>query len=212
MLTRDCKPPSHHADDQSLYHAGEVSYRLCIFHDPCMSTFCTNNHMTSLQQSIQIITPSWHHSIITPFHYSPLPICCVIAASQLLHHHHTALCHACIAIGHDDSGHESWFVMVTALLYHCFFILWLILYPYDSFSILMHRICSIFRNCSVITPEAQHIHSISPFHCPLHCPTHCLERYFAYTDVRRYSTLYKPCTLATEQKTSPVHHSMSILL
>src|SRR5882757_6499282 len=67
----------------------------------------------------------------------------------------------------------------------------------------MHRICSIFRNCSVIIPEAQHIHSIPPFHCPLHCPlhcpTHCLERCFAYTDVRRYSTLYKPCTLATEK-------------
>src|SRR5882757_529811 len=71
----------------------------------------------------------------------------------------------------------------------------------------MHRICSIFRNCSVITPEAQHIHSIPPFHCPLHCPTHCLERCFAYTDVHRYSTLYKPCTLATEKKTSssPFH-------
>src|SRR5258708_17774112 len=27
---------------------------------------------------------------------------------------------------------------------------------------------------------------------PLHCPTHCLERCFAYTDVRRYYTLYKP--------------------
>src|SRR5258708_6135710 len=95
MLTRDCKQPSPYADDQSLYHVGEVSYRLCISHDPCMSTFCTNNHMTSLQQSIQIITPSWYHSIISSFH-SPLPICCVIAASQLLHHHCTALCHACI--------------------------------------------------------------------------------------------------------------------
>src|SRR5258708_38884233 len=69
----------------------------------------------------------------------------------------------------------------------------------------MHRICSIFRNCSVITPEAQHIHSIPPFHCPLHCPTHCLKRCFAYTDVCRYSTLYKPCTLATEKSTHPVH-------
>src|SRR5258708_40168056 len=69
----------------------------------------------------------------------------------------------------------------------------------------MHRICSIFRNCSVITPEVQHIHSIPPFHCPLHCPTHCLERCFAYTDVCRYFTLYKPCTLATEQSTSSVH-------
>ncbi len=218
-LTRDCKQPSPYADDQSLYHAGEASYRLCISHDPCMSTFCTNNHMTSLQQSIRIITPSWHHSIISSFH-SPLPICCVIAASQLLHHHRTALCHACIAIGHDDSGHESWFVMVTALLYHRFFILWLILCLYDSFFIPMTHspfLCIGFvlffeiaqsRNCSVITPEAQHIHSIPPFHCPLHCPTHCL----AYTDVRRYYTLYKPCTLATEQSTSSVHHSMSILL
>src|SRR6266403_2911437 len=130
MLTRDCKQPSPYADDQSLYHVGEASHRLCISYDPCMSTFCTNNHMTSLQQSIQIITPSWHHSIITPFH-SPLPICCVIAALQLLHHHHTALCHACIAIGHDDSGHESWFVMVTALLYHRFFSF------SDSFFVLM---------------------------------------------------------------------------
>src|SRR6266403_939801 len=82
MLTRDCKQPSPYADDQSLYHVGEASHRLCISYDPCMSTFCTNNHMTSLQQSIQIISPSWHHSIITPFH-SPLPICCIIAASQL---------------------------------------------------------------------------------------------------------------------------------
>src|SRR5260370_18272484 len=70
----------------------------------------------------------------------------------------------------------------------------------------MHRICSIFRNCSVITPEAQHIHSIPPFHCPLHCPTHCLERCFAYTDVRRYYTLYKPLYFSYREKSTPSVH------
>src|SRR5882757_8694988 len=77
----------------------------------------------------------------------------------------------------------------------------------------MHRICSIFRNCSVITSEAQHIHSIPPFHCPLHCPTHCLERCFAYTDVRRYSTLYKPLYFSYRKinlSSSPFHVQFSL--
>src|SRR5258708_3113427 len=43
---------------------------------------------------------------------------------------------------------------------------------------------------------------------PLHCPTHCLEWCFAYTDVRRYYTLYKPLYFSyrtINSSSSPFH-------
>src|SRR5258708_6325485 len=193
MLTRDCKQPSPYAEDQSLYHAGEASYRLCISHDPCMSTFCTNNHMTSLQQSIRIITPSWHHSIITPFH-SPLPICCIIAASQLLHHHCTAS-QPCFIIAFSFS--DSFFVLMT----HSPF--------YDSFCIG----CVLFFEIAQSLPLKRSTFIPFPLFIALFIALLIAWSVALHTQMYAGTILYiNPCTLATEQSTSPVHHSMSILL